>query len=444
MNSSAGGLRGRLLLTVAALLATFLTVLTVGFNLVLDSRLDHDATDLARSRATSALQGLQVVDGRLSAPEAPDRANLDRPLWIFAGSRGIERPRAVLALQHEATRLAASSGATADVAETRLVSVPVNASGRRVGTVVAGVSLRPYDRSAEVALVGSAALAAILLAAGVAAARWLLAAGMRPVARMTAQAADWSEHDLGRRFGLGPPRDDLSRLAATLDGLLDRVASSLRREQGLTAEISHELRTPLSRLRARAQLAGREPGLPPDQQAAWDAVVRGADDMARTLDALLAAARSQADRPGASDAAAPAATAAEACARLAAERGLEVRVDGPPRPSRVGASPELVERALHPLLENACRYGRHAVTVSVRRDDGAVVYLVEDDGPGVSDEDRDRIFEPAVRGSAAESGGVQGTGLGLPLGRRLARAAGGEVSALRGPGGRFELRLPAA
>jgi two-component system, OmpR family, sensor kinase len=444
MSSSAGGLRGRLLVTVAALLATFLAVLTVGFNLVLDSRLDHDATDLARSRATSALQGLQVVDGHLKAPEAPDTANLDRPLWIFAGGRAIEQPRAALALQREATRLGASSGATADVADTRLASVPVNARGQRVGTIVAGVSLRPYERSADVALVGSIALAAILLAAGVLAARWLLGAGMRPVARMTAQAEDWSEHDLGRRFGLGPPRDDLSRLAATLDGLLDRVASSLRREQGLTAEISHELRTPLARLRARAQLARREPGLSPDQQAAWDAVVRGADDMARTLDALLAAARSQADRPGVSDAAAPAATAAEACGGLASERGLELRVEGPERPARVGASSELVERALHPLLENACRYGRHAVTVSVRRDDGAVVYLVEDDGPGVSDEDRDRIFEPAVRGSAAATGAVDGTGLGLPLGRRLARAAGGEVTALRGPGGRFELRLPAA
>ena len=444
MKSSAGGLRGRLLVTVAGLIAIFLAVVTVGFNFVLDSRLDHDATDLARSRATSALQGLQVVDGRLRAPEAPDTANLDRPVWIFAGGRAVERPRAAPALQREATRLVASPDATADVATMRLAGVPVNARGQRVGTVVAGVSLNPYHRSADVALVGSLALAAVLLAAGVLAARWLLAAGMRPVARMTTQAAEWSEHDLGRRFGLGPARDDLSRLAATLDGLLDRVASSLRREQGLTAEISHELRTPLSRLRARAQLAGREPGLPADQRAAWDAVVRGADDMARTLDALLAAARSQGERPGVSDAAAPAAAAAEACGRLAAERGVEVRVESPERPARVGASSELVERALNPLVEKACRYGRHAVTVSVHRDDGAVVYLVEDDGPGVSDEDRDRIFEPAVRGSAAQAGGVPGTGLGLPLGRRLARAAGGEVSVLRGRGGRFELRLPAA
>jgi signal transduction histidine kinase len=282
-----------------------------------------------------------------------------------------------------------------------------------------------------VALVGSLALAAILLAAGVLAARWLLAAGMRPVARMTSQAADWSEHDLGRRFGLGPPRDDLSRLAATLDGLLGRVAASLRREQRLTAEISHELRTPLARLRARAQLAGS------------DEMVRDADDMARTLDALLAGARAAADRPGVSDAAAPAGAAAEACSGLATSRGVQLRLE-PAAGARVGAGAELVERALHPLIENACRYADHAVTVSVARENGSVVYRVHDDGPGVAEDESERIFEPAVRGSAAEAGAVPGTGLGLSLGRRLARAAGGEVSVAPGSGGRFELRLPSA
>jgi signal transduction histidine kinase len=423
-------MRRRLLGSVAALLAVFIAVLTLAFNLVLDSRLEHDATDLARSRAASALQGLEVVDGRLVSPEAPDAASFDRAVWVFAAGRAIERPRVPARLQSAAAGVAASAG-RADVGETRLVALPVKARGRSVGAVVAGVSLRPYQSTQEVALAGSLALAAILLAAGILAARWLLAAGMRPVARMTAQAADWGEHDLGRRFGLGPPRDDLSRLAATLDGLLGRVAASLRREQRLTAEISHELRTPLARLRARAQLAGSHE------------LVRDADDMARTLDALLAGARAAADRPGVSEAGAPAGAATEACVSLAHARGLELRMlpaDG----ARVGAGAELVERALHPLIENACRYARHAVTVSVGRENGSVVYRVQDDGPGVPEHERERIFEPAVRGSAAHSAGVPGTGLGLALGRRLARAAGGEVSVAPGAGGRFELRLPAA
>ena len=94
------------------------------------------------------------------------------------------------------------------------------------------------------------------------AARWLLAAALRPVTRMTRQAATWSERDLDRRFELGEPRDELTELAATLDGLLDRLAASLRHEQRFSAELSHELRTPLSRVLAETELALRRERAP--------------------------------------------------------------------------------------------------------------------------------------------------------------------------------------
>ena len=74
---------------------------------------------------------------------------------------------------------------------------------------------------------------------------------------MTRQAAAWSEHDLDHRFALGEPHDELTELAATLDGLLDRLAASLRREQRFSAELSHELRTPLARVIAESELALR-------------------------------------------------------------------------------------------------------------------------------------------------------------------------------------------
>src|SRR5436189_242704 len=82
--------------------------------------------------------------------------------------------------------------------------------------------------SAEVA-------AAVLLVVALAAA-WLIDRALRPVANMTRQAADWSEHDLDRRFALGPAHDELTRLASTLDGLLERLSASLRHEQRLSAE----------------------------------------------------------------------------------------------------------------------------------------------------------------------------------------------------------------
>ena len=99
---------------------------------------------------------------------------------------------------------------------------------------------------------------------------------------------------------------------------------------------------------------------------------------------------------------------------------------------------------MHPVVENACLYGRSAVRVSVARSDGAVLFTVDDDGPGVDPAERETIFEPAVRGGAGRNG-TAGAGLGLALARRLARAASGDVIAhSTRSGGRFVIRLPAA
>ena len=118
-------------------------------------------------------------------------------------------------------------------------------------------------------------------------------------------------------------------------------------------------------------------------------------------------------------------------------------VTPPPNPLRVGANAELVERTLAPLVENACRYGRRTVRLAVDRNSRQIMFTVEDDGPGVKDQESERIFEPGGRGTAGENEG--GAGLGLALSRRLARAAGGDVtSEPRGEGGRFVARFPAA
>ena len=74
---------------------------------------------------------------------------------------------------------------------------------------------------------------------------------------MTVAAEDWGAHDLERRFDLGPSRDELTGLAATLDGLLSRIAASRRHEQRFADDVAHELRTPLATLRAQAELGLR-------------------------------------------------------------------------------------------------------------------------------------------------------------------------------------------
>ena len=102
---------------------------------------------------------------------------------------------------------------------------------------------------------------------------------------------------------------------------------------------------------------------------------------------------------------------------------------------------------LAPLIENACRYGRSRVEVSVFASAQRVEIIVDDDGPGMVEDEREQVFEAGVRGSAAESaGGDGGAGLGSRSSRRLARAGGGEVEAVvgvAGGGARLILGLPA-
>lgn len=440
------GLRGRLHLTVIVGVALLIAALTAGFNVILAGRLDRDATDLARARASSELTAVRIVDGRLTVPEAPDDKSLGSFGWVFAGSRTLEAPRAQARTTAAARSLAASGRRRRDVDDTRLYAAPVRRGVRRVGTVVAGVSLEPYERTRHAALVGSLVLAAVLWLALALAARWLISGALGPVARMTEQAADWSEHDLDRRFGLGTPHDEFTRLAATLDGLLDRLAASLRREQRFSAELSHELRTPLAGLIAEAQLALRHERTPDEYRAVVSQVLDSARQMSRTLDVLVAAARAELgpDR-GTSDAGQGAAAAVGSCSAVAGERGVDVLVADPRGPVRVGADGDVVERVLSPLIENGCRYGAGQVRVEIERNGPGVTFTVSDDGPGLKADDREAIFEPGHRGVAACGAAPEGAGLGLALSRRLARAADGDVEARAGgPGACFVVRLPAA
>jgi signal transduction histidine kinase len=442
------GIRHRLLLVVVATVGLAVAVLVLGFNFILARTLTHDSRDLVRTHATAELSLLTTAHGRLAVREAPDEALSDPYIWVFGRGTVLERPRSGPSVFAAARALTAGPARYADVGGTdvRLYATPVTSGGRRVGTVVAAVSLAPYEQTRRLALIASLVLGALMLVVVAIAARWLLGAALQPVTRMTRQAADWSEHDLDRRFALGEPQDELSELAATLDGLLDRLATSLRREQRFSAELSHELRTPLARVMAESELALRRERTPSEYRRALEQINRNAAQLTRTVDALLAAARHEAGFGRRSaDAQAVAVGAAAACADLASHCHVELDLTPPNAPIRVAVDSDLGERILQPLLDNACRYASRTVSVSIERADGIVRYTIDDDGVGIADDELERIFEPGVRGNQTAPGGAGGAGLGLALARRLARSADGEIVALGRPrGGRFVITLPAA
>ncbi|WP_424533269.1 sensor histidine kinase [Sphaerisporangium viridialbum] len=423
-------MRRRLVLLTTASVAVALLVLTSGFLLVLSHGLDRDADLVLRSRAEAVLATLEFTGGGLVVEDLPLDEVVDTNAWVFdASGRVVVEPHAAPEVAAAAAGLRGTKAAVfRDAGDVRLLARP----GLGRGTVVVSVSRVPYEHSEWIALLAALLLDAVVLLMVLVLTRRVVTAALRVVAAMTQQALEWSERDLDHRFALGPPHDELTELAANLDVLLDRMAATLRHERRLSAEIAHELRTPLARLRAEAEIALLRERPPAELRTALQAVVADAGDLTRVVDTLLEFSRTEIETAG-----------CQVGDVLAAVDG-RVRVEAPADPAlRVGCEEELVSRMLAPLLQNAVAYGRARATLSVAGDDGAVVFTVADDGPGVRAGEEETIFEPAHRGSAAHL--RQGSGLGLALSRRLARAAGGDVVAVPSTaGGLFQVRLPRA
>jgi signal transduction histidine kinase len=418
-------------------LALGLALLTGGTMLLLTKQLDSDISATLSERADAQLAALARSRGRTVATPGADRGGLAEQSWVF-DERGREllRPPAPGRVERAARGLAAApEPVERDVGNNvRLRAEPAHRDGRRIGTVVVGVALRPYDHTEHVALLAMLILDACILALGVLVARRVVGKALQPVADMTAQADDWSEHHLDRRFGLGPPRDELTALSATLDHLLARIESSLRHEQRFSAEMAHELRTPLSFVRGEAELALREPATPPETRRSLEHILQGTERMQAVIETLLVAARRE--LAGAEDVS-DALAATRAAVEAADADGSRIQIETGQGELWVGAEARLVEQALQPLLANAVRHARVVVTVQLERDDGHVLVHVLDDGEGIDPDEVEHVFAP---GNSASGG----AGLGLPLARRLARAAGGDVVAMAGNGGHLVLRLPAA
>lgn len=435
------GVRTRLLLAVAGAVAIALVLGVTAFDVLLEQRLSDSATAVARAEAEAEFASLRISNGRLTAPEGPVESRLGSPVWVFSGTRALESPRASAGVQALARSLATGRARVLEGKRTRFYALPVMDGGRRIGTVVAGVSLSAYEETARTALIGSILLALALLAVVLLLTNRILARALRPVSQMTRDAAAWSDSELERRFRLGEPHDEITRLGATLDGLLERVAASLRHEQRFTAELSHELRTPLARISAQAELALARERAPEEYRDGFASVQRSAEQMTRIVDALVAAARTEAGlEAGRCDVRDAVARAAGSTGEIAPGR---IRIALPPGPARVAVETDLLERMLAPLLDNALRYSTGAVEVGVAERGDSVVVSVADEGPGVAPGEEERIFAPGVRGSAGN--GASGAGLGLALAARLARSAGGRIDvAERRGGATFLLVLPRA
>jgi signal transduction histidine kinase len=428
--------------------AALTTIASVAFGFALAHALSDDADDVARLQAARELANVHWRGGRVVV--ASHARPVDALVWILQGDHIVAAPNVDPALTRAVPPYVRSGTDFVDVAgqNVRLHATPIKDSANaRVGSVVVGISLAPFRGTQQASLTIWLIAAGTLLVGVFFASRWLIDSTLRPVARMTSDAEAWSTSDTLQRFARGEQGDELDRLALTLDGLLDRVSASLRREQQLTLELSHELRTPLARLIAEADTTLRRPRAAPDYVRGLQAVLDDGRQMATIVETLMSAAQAEASsRRGVSDPGEVLSDVIDDCEQLAAERRIAFAVEEAPEDVRFGVDAAYAVRVLRPLVENACKYADSTVRFAVWRDGPRAAISVEDDGPGLAADERERVFEPGVRGSAADRpGAVAGTGLGLPLARRLARAVSGDVEAEEAQAGaRFVLRLPLA
>ncbi|MFF0159455.1 sensor histidine kinase [Streptomyces sp. NPDC005263] len=321
-------------------------------------------------------------------------------------------------------------------ADYRFAAVQVETEKAGTLTVYAGAPLSAEQGAVRTALTVMLVGFPLLLAVA-AAVTWLVTRrALRPVEGIRGEmAAITASEDLARRVPVPDTHDEVARLARTTNETLAALESSVERQRRFVADASHELRSPIASLRTQLEVGAAHPELL-DVAGAVEDTVR----LQRLAADLLLLARLDAGERPTADARLDLA----ALAREEADGRTGVTVEAPEGVTVVGSRGQ-VGRLLTNLLDNAGRHARSAVRVTVRRAGDWAVVEVADDGDGVPEGDRERIFERFVRLDAARSRDDGGAGLGLAIARDVAVRHGGTLTVGDAPAGgaQFELRLPA-
>ncbi|MFC8388337.1 sensor histidine kinase [Streptomyces sp. NPDC057238] len=322
-----------------------------------------------------------------------------------------------------------------DTEDYRFAAVEVETDDRGRLTVHAGAPLAAEHSAVRTALTVMLIGFPLLLTV-VGAVTWLVTGrALRPVEGIRSEmAAITASEDLARRVPEPATHDEIARLARTTNETLAALEASVERQRRFVADASHELRSPIASLRTQLEVAAAHPELL-DLDGAVEDTVR-LQHLAADL--LLLARLDAGERP------ADARVDLSALAREEAAGRTGVTVDA--EPAEVTGSRGQLGRVLANLLDNGRRHARERVTVTVRREGDWAVLGVADDGEGVAEADRERIFERFVRLDAARSRDDGGAGLGLAIARDVAVRHGGTLTASAAPtgGALFELRLPLA
>ncbi|MEV4450667.1 ATP-binding protein [Streptomyces mirabilis] len=441
-----GSVRARATLGATAVVALALTAASFALFAMLHADLQRNANDAATAQADTV--GQLAAEGKL-----PDLLPLthgadfiqvvDSSGRVVAASQNLAGRPAVADLRpHEGRLRATWSGEPfGEGHRQRIVAVTAQTPGSAV-TVYAGTSLRDADAADEITKVALGIGTPLLLATVALVTWWVTGRALRPVEAIRSEVAEITGRALHRRVPVPAAQDEVARLARTMNATLDRLEDAVVRQRRFIADASHELRSPITVLRTQLEVALAHP-----DPALWPDLVSDAlEDTVRLQDLasdLLLLARL--------DAAEPVSRIpldmAELCrTTVAARHGDRLPIDTRLQPGlTVEGNRGWLVRLLTNLLDNAQRHAdrRIELVLTADPDAGLAVLEVTDDGPGIPEADRERVFERFTRLDDARSRDLGGAGLGLAIARDIAHQHQGTLRVEPHPyGAGIVARLP--
>ena len=454
----ASSIRVRLTLWYVALLA----IILLAFSAVLYASLSRSLSqqmDLSLStEAERLITSLDVENGALHLGEGPDNLRIGTVAALYdrTGQRLVAYdPRQPLPAVPQALGAAALGQQTyvtaglPDGTQWRVLSTPVTENGVQIAVLQVGRPAAEMEAALrQLALVLAIALPLTLVLAS-AGGLFLAGRALDPIDRITRAAAAIGADDLSRRLNLRGTRDEVGRLAATFDRMLDRLDQAFRRQRQFTADASHELRTPLAMLASQIDVALERKRTPAQYVDVLQSLRDDAARMSQLVSELLTLARADAGQQllirEELNLSELARSVVQTMQPLAAQRSIQLTDRLEPDVRVSGDQMRLTQLVIN-LIDNAIRYTPldGSVTVSVSRDGEFAAVSVKDTGIGIDPEHLPHLFERFYRVDPSRARADGGTGLGLAIGQWIARAHGGDISveSTRGQGSVFTVRLP--
>lgn len=313
-----------------------------------------------------------------------------------------------------------------------LSPAPMRASLHQLELVLAGLSLVAW------------------LACAVAGRRFCRQA-LAPVSRLALAARQMPAGDSARRLPSSGGHDELEQLTVAFNGLLDRLHAASDQQRRFASDASHQLRTPISGLLSLVEVIRRRQRPAGEYEETLDRIHHEATRMRQMVESLMFLARSE------NDSAAVQTEPIDLSIWVPQQlerwmhhaRAADFRSPAPiDRPAWIDVQPVLLSQIFDNLLDNACKYSEPstAISISIWAAKSEAGFAVADQGRGIAPEDLPRIFEPFYRASSALGGGRTGSGLGLPIARKMAASLGGhiDVHTTQGQGTRFVVGFKAA